>query len=194
MKQKGFAPILVVLIFSAIFAVAGAGYWYSASNKKVAQEAVSQEQVAVEEPVIETAVGRDIKEDAKEVGNVRYYPAYFSQGFSFSSPDLTATEKRVPIVYGSFNLSGVVKETYLPFSYPFRIRTTYLDSNPPEIHEYYLRLPDGRGGGFEQTFKLEFGLGKYEIAILMPQHLYSNGEIDTVRVIDFYLINKNIKK
>lgn len=38
MKQKGFAPILIVLIFSAIFIAAGAGYWYSTSNKKVAQE------------------------------------------------------------------------------------------------------------------------------------------------------------
>jgi hypothetical protein len=43
MKQKGFAPILVVLIFSAIFAFAGAGYWYSASNKKVAQEDPKQD-------------------------------------------------------------------------------------------------------------------------------------------------------
>jgi hypothetical protein len=43
MKQKGFAPILVVLIFSAIFVVAGAGYWYSGSNKKVAQEDPKQD-------------------------------------------------------------------------------------------------------------------------------------------------------
>jgi putative hemolysin len=40
MKQKGFAPILIVLIFSAIFALAGAGYWYSAANKKAVQEEV----------------------------------------------------------------------------------------------------------------------------------------------------------
>jgi hypothetical protein len=43
MQQKGFAPILIVLIFSVIFVVAGAGYWYSASNKKVAEEQPKQD-------------------------------------------------------------------------------------------------------------------------------------------------------
>jgi putative hemolysin len=41
MNQKGFAPILIVLIFSAIFVVAGAGYWYSVGNKKAVQKEVA---------------------------------------------------------------------------------------------------------------------------------------------------------
>jgi hypothetical protein len=47
MSQKGFAPILIVLIFSAIFIFAGAGYWYSAQIKKNAQE----ETVISEKPI-----------------------------------------------------------------------------------------------------------------------------------------------
>lgn len=43
-KQKGFSPILVVLIFSALFVLAGTGYWYSVENKKNNQEAIKQEQ------------------------------------------------------------------------------------------------------------------------------------------------------
>lgn len=46
-KQKGFSPIVIVIIFAAIFVVAGAGYYFSTTNKngQIAEKEIVQDKV-----------------------------------------------------------------------------------------------------------------------------------------------------
>jgi hypothetical protein len=187
MKQKGFSPILVVLIFAAIFVVAGAGYWYSAENKKVAQENLGQ--VVPKEAKKEVVENKPEEKVIKEVGHVRYYQPYFSLGVSLSEPDPSILEKQDVTANGYITLRGK-----MPFLYPISIRATCLESEDHKSKDYLLYDESVSGSGFAVTIPLEFGLGKYEITLFAPHRNEPGGDVEMVKAISFDLINEDFKK
>jgi hypothetical protein len=189
MNQKGFSPIVAVIIFAAIFVFAGTGYWYSAKNKNVAQEEPKQGQVGSEEATKEVAEGKSEEKVIKEVGSVRYYQPYFSPGILLSEPDPSVLEKQEVTTNGYLTLKG-----QMPFTSPISVRATYLGSEDHASKDYLLYDESVSGSGFAVTIPLEFGLGKYEVTLFAPDRKQPDGDVEMVKAISFDLMNEDFKK
>lgn len=97
MKQKGFAPILVVLIFSAIFIFAGTGYWYSASNKKVVQERPKQDA-----SIQNIGEVKSVQEEPKQNAGIQNGGGVKVATMNALYPDLSTGEKLVGAAHNIF--------------------------------------------------------------------------------------------
>jgi hypothetical protein len=110
MNQKGFSPIVVVVIFVAILAFAGVGYWYSEKNKNVAQEEPKQgqqEEVA-ENRSAEQTLPENNSENQPQVSPKINTPEYVPAPIKLNL---------VPAPFGGFKQYNSPNGSYVAFSY-----------------------------------------------------------------------------